>query len=248
MILFTIEKKYTLDMIKEKGPGKLSEEKITLRFFAGDFPTDIREKVDDILQTKWLEQSTNVHIDWIMPAGGEEATALTLLLASGDYPDVIYGKDLSTAQILSYAEQGILIPLNDYLEDYAPEYYKIIQENKNLAQAVTAPGGKIYAFPRTDGGLHVKTYFKMYTYTPWLEEYKTATGKGTPSTTVDFENMLKFYRDNDMNKNGKKDDEIPLLGYAGDNMVAYLIAPYQVKPRNNLLSSVFDFVLKFEKH
>ncbi len=43
------------------------------------------------------------------------------MLASGDYPDILYAAGLTTAEQMNYGEQGILVPLEDLIEEYAPE-------------------------------------------------------------------------------------------------------------------------------
>ena len=112
---------FSPDAVKEKGPAKLSEEKVTLTIFAGKtVPASVRENLETNLMTRWLEACTNVHIDWTIPSTADINTALNLSLASGNYPDVYLGVELTTVQVLIYAEQGILLPLNDYLETYAP--------------------------------------------------------------------------------------------------------------------------------
>lgn len=221
---------YALSDIQEKGPARLVDEPITLTVFCGsDVKTTIIDGIEDNLMTRWMEACTGVHIEWITPSGGDASTALNLSLASGDYPDIYWGVNLSTAQVLTYASQGILLPLNDYLEEYAPAFNAFLQEDENARNVCTAPDGNIYSFARTDGGLHVLTWRKMFVYKPWLEAYLNASGKEEITTTEDFKDMLVYFRDNDMNGNGDATDEIPLLGeYAC--MLGYLMEPFQNQP------------------
>ena len=95
---------------------------------------------------------------------------------------------------------------------------------------MTAPDDSIYSFIRTDGGLHVPTWKKMFVYKPWMETYMEATGRGVPDTTEDYKQMLLYFRDNDMNGNGDASDEIPLMGSMGRSPVNYLMAPFQLQP------------------
>lgn len=220
---------YTVEMIKEQGPAKLAEEKVELTFFAGS-DVRMRDVIETSLLTEWLEQRTNVHINWEIPSTAELGTSLNLSLASGGYPDVYYGVRLSAPEILTYAAQGILVPINAHMADKAPNYTKLLAENEAVAKTVTAPGGNIYSFPRTDGGLHVPTWRKMFVYKPWLEAYMEKTGNGIPETTQDFKDMLMFFRDEDMNGNGDLTDEIPLMGRADSTPVDYLMTSFQLKP------------------
>jgi putative aldouronate transport system substrate-binding protein len=221
---------WTLADIKEKGPSRLTEEPITLKVFCGaDVKPNIIDNIEENLMTQWMEERTGVHIEWIVSSGGDSVTALNMSLASGDYPDIYWGVDISNAQVISYAAQGILQPLNDYLEEYAPGLSAYLAENEMGRLTLTAPNGNIYAFPRTDGGLHVLTWRKMNVYKPWLEAYMNATGKGEPATIAEFKDMLIFFRDNDMNGNGDPSDEIPVLG-TYDYLMGYMMEPFQNVP------------------
>ena len=227
----------TLDDIIEKGPDRLTEEKITFRVFAGSsVKSQVRDNMDENLMTQWYESKTNVHIDWEVPPTNEITTKLNLSLASNDYPDMYYGVSMNTAQTLLYAEQGVLIPLNPYLEEYAPDYYRALQEDPDLAAAMTAPDGNIYAFPRTDEGMYLKTYGKLWAYKPWLEKL----GMDVPTTPEEFKAYLIAVRDNDLNGNGDPTDEIPFVAASGDysrnyNPLSYLMTPFQKFPYHSRL-------------
>lgn len=209
-------------VFKEIGPDKITDEPITLKVFAS-----VKTNIEDMAtnqQTIWYEEKTGVHIEWIIPAAEDFETKLNLSFASGDYPDMYWGVNLSTAQTRMYADQGILIPLNDYLEEYAPDYAQVLKDYPDVAQAVTDPDGNVYSFARTDAGLHMRSWNKMFVYEPWL----TQLGMEMPSTTEEFKDFLIAVRDNDMNGNGDTTDEIPLMGSTANSMVEYLMGAFEV--------------------
>lgn len=67
-----------------------------------------------------LEEQTNVHIEWNMSSedGWDEKKGL---LFAGELPDAFYGQGILTdVDVIKYASQGILIPLEDMIEKYCP--------------------------------------------------------------------------------------------------------------------------------
>lgn len=228
---------FTTADVQEIGPGKLSEEKLTLRVFGGsNVKNQIRDNMDNNLMTRWLEEKTNVHLNWELPASAEINTKLNLSLASGDYPDMYYGVNLSTAQTLLYAEEGVLLPLNDYLEQYAPDYYKLLQENPEFAQVATAPDGNIYSFLRTDAGLHQYSIGKLFLNQEWFEK---SGWDHEPATPEELKEYLLYIKEHDMNGNGDPTDEIPLIAPINDgkayNVLRYLMSPFQIMPYHTKL-------------
>ena len=68
--------------------------------------------------TKWAEEQTGIHVEfeWVDFQSAEEQ--LNLLLSSGvELPDIILA-ELNSAQLIQYGGEGLLIPLNDLLEQY----------------------------------------------------------------------------------------------------------------------------------
>ncbi len=79
---------------------------------------------NDMELFKRMEELTNIHIDWDQIPQAEYDEKKNLLLAaaaSAELPDGFFGKySLSSSDIVTYGSQGILIPLNDLIDQYAP--------------------------------------------------------------------------------------------------------------------------------
>src|SRR5581483_8458520 len=69
--------------------------------------------------TKYVEKTFNMNIKWVL-APNDPGTKQSLLLASGDYPAVFWSGGFTPAQELQYGKQGVLVPLNQYIQKYAP--------------------------------------------------------------------------------------------------------------------------------
>ena len=67
-----------------------------------------------------LEENTGVHVEWNMSSqdGWKEKKGL---LFAGELPDAFYGQAILTdVDVIKYGSQRMLIPLNDLIEQYAP--------------------------------------------------------------------------------------------------------------------------------
>lgn len=187
--------------------------------------------------TQWFEEKTGVHINWIEVANAESATLFNTSIASGDYPD-IYMRGSSGAELIQYAEDGVIIPLNDLIDEYGYYLNQRLEEMPGLREEVTAPDGNIYSFPLVSYNLYGASPNKMWVYREWLERYMNETGAEQPRTPEELEQMMLFFRDNDMNGNGDTTDEIVLTGqynygYDGGNPVYYLLNAFAFVPSYN---------------
>ena len=74
-------------------------------------------------------------------------TQFNLIVASGDYPDVMCGVDKYYAGGLMKAyEEEVIITLDDYIADCMPEYWNLIHEDPTLLKAVTADNSSFMAW------------------------------------------------------------------------------------------------------
>lgn len=154
---------------------------------------------------KQLEEETNIHIEWVTYLETEAAEKFKLLMASGDYPDAfIGGLGGDDSDVISYGSQGIYIPLNDLISENAANFNRRLNEEyPDVTKMITAPDGNIYAMP---GVLYNPViYNSTYINKKWLE----VIGAQVPATTQEFEEVLKKFKTEDPNGNGKT-DEIPL--------------------------------------
>ena len=192
--------------IQRAEPVKLTEEPITFRVF---IPADtLVEDISTNKFTKWYEEKTNVHIEWDVVPAADTETRKNLILSSGEeLPDIFYFAGLSTAQQVRFGSQGILLPLNDLIEEYAPLVKSMFEYNNMFEKAVTAPDGNIYALPAVIEVYHMQFRQKFYINQKWLDTL----GLDTPQTTDEFAEVMRAFKTQDPNGNGLE-DEIPISG------------------------------------
>lgn len=156
---------------------------------------------NDMSSMKEYEKSTNIKVDFqTVPFNGWEEKK-NILLSGGDVPDAFFKSQLSNADIVNYGGQGVLIPLNDLIEEYAPNVQAMFEEFPEVKRTLTAPDGNIYTLPQISNYLANRIY-QGWINKAWLDEL----GLDVPETTDEYFEALKAFRDEDPNGNGKADE------------------------------------------
>lgn len=159
----------------------------------------------------WRERLTNVKVDFIETTRTEARTKLSVMLASGDYPDIVFGMSgsgLSAQDVSRYGEQGVFIPLNGLIEKYGYETSRMLEADPEIRKAITSPDGNIYALPLVAmDDYHLTMRQKAFINKSWLD----ALGLAVPTTVDEFYRVMKAFKEGDPNGNGLA-DEIPMTG------------------------------------
>lgn len=152
-----------------------------------------------------MEKLTNVKFNYNTPPSSDYAEKKNLAFASGEIPEVFFGGQLTTDDEITYGQQGILIPLEGLIEKYAPNIRKVLDENPEIKQSITAPDGHIYALPGVNQAPIAKLT-SMWINGHWMQKLGITEA---PRTTDEMYKMLKDFKEKDPNGNGEA-DEIPL--------------------------------------
>ena len=191
--------------------------------FIGDF--------NDNKATHYYEEMTGVHIEWIQVPQQDKQQKMSLMLASGsDLPDV-FSTGLSFEQVILYGSQGLFIPMNDLIDQYGFGINKLFQLEPNARSVITAPDDNIYALPVYNDCYHCRYAQRAWINVDWLQRL----GLEMPQTTEELVTVLRAFKENDANGNGKS-DEIPLLSHNASgwhsDTTAFLMNPFTFNPGN----------------
>lgn len=159
----------------------------------------------------WIEEQTNVRLEIVNQVTGEEGkTERNLMMSDPDsIPDILLTNwSKSEAQI--YADQGLIIPLNEYLEN-CENFNKLVEEVPGRIKELTLADGNLYNISNYSACFHCQYDNRMYIYKPWVD--KLMDGK-MPETTEELYEYLKKVKTEDPNGNGVA-DEIPMSGHLG---------------------------------
>ncbi|WP_199613969.1 extracellular solute-binding protein [Paenibacillus alkalitolerans] len=154
----------------------------------GSMPEKLKE-----MQQMYIEE-LGIEPIAIVPPKGSESEKLNLMLGSNDEIDTFQGNwD-------DYASKGAIIPLNDLLDQHG-------QDIKNAWPAeawvnMTDKEGNIWGIPRGTPSVH----YPIWIRTDWLNKLNLE----MPKNLDELEAVLKAFKENDPDGNGK-DDTIPMM-------------------------------------
>ena len=196
--------------VSDKAPGEMPivDEPITLSIFFQQEPQVL--DYEDNKLTKFLEEKTNIHIEWNLVLSKDKDQKLNLLLATGqDLPDVFMG-GMTTALLVDYAGQGLVVPLNDYIDNSSKWFVEMLEDLPEVKKMITAPDGNIYGLPSINTERPNMMPYRCWINQTWLDNL----GLEMPTTTDEFKSVLEAFKTQDPNGNGQA-DEIAFMGASG---------------------------------
>ena len=215
----------------EPGATPIANEVVTVRIFA---PQDGEYSRAENLQTKELEEKLGIKIEWVIAPTGSTREKLNLLFAgqNAEGVDLVLvgvGERLDMVTEAQLASQGLILPLTEYYDTISVGYKQAFEDLPGMREYITHPDGNIYSLPNVDGSLHVQYQLKCWINQKWLDNL----GLATPTTTEEFYQVMKAFKEQDANGNGDPNDEIPLS--TSKNGVSamidgFLMAPFQLTP------------------
>ncbi len=190
---------------------------------------------------KNLEAETNVIIDWNMSSDDGWNEKKSLLFASNMLPDAFYGQYILTdVDITKYAAQGMLIPLNDLIDQYMPNLKAILDSHPQYKKQLIAPDGNIYAIPSINE-LNPTTHDHLFINKTWLD----ALGLEVPETMEEFVAVLEAFKTQDPNGNGDPNDEIPFtFRYSSTDLYNRQQGIQSMFGQFGLLDDIYHFVVE----
>lgn len=197
----------------EKSPGNegaASGQPVTISVFA-DQDTANNQDLATNAFSKTVEEKFNIKFNWTTVPFDGAPEKRQISLASGDYPDLFllvpWVDYFSQNDLLRYGQQGVILPLNDLIDQYAPNIKKTLEDNPGYKAMNVAPDGNIYGLNGLSDTYHATYPNKLWVNTKWMKQLNI----DTPKTTEDFKKMLEAFKNDDPNGNGKP-DEVPLSG------------------------------------
>jgi len=178
------------------------KEPITLRFMVRQ--TAVQPPHEEIYVWQEYEKMTGVKIEWINVPDTDLSEKRNLAIASGDLPDAFIRCLFSDLDVLRYGEQGIFIELNDLIDKYAPNLKACMEKYPEVGRGLPEYNGKIYATPVLYDSEPILMGTRLFIRKTWVDKL----GLSMPTTTDELYKVLKAFKEQDPNGNGKP-DEIP---------------------------------------
>lgn len=154
-----------------------------------------------------VEKRTGVKIRWEVSHYSQYNAAMqTKLVAAKDVPDIFaLPVDLQVA-----IESDLIEPLDDLIDRYAPNIKRFLADNPTEAKKMKAYDGKLYALSSVTTGGEYLDPFGLLIRKDWLNKLRLP----EPRTLDEWYAVLKAFKEQDPNGNGKP-DEIPFMPHYG---------------------------------
>jgi len=204
-------------------------EPVKLDIVAG-LPAGSHPDWNDVMLFNEYEKKTGIDIEWQMISTSVLNEQRNIILASGELPDVFYAAGIPDGDVMKYGQQGMFIPLNDLIDNYAPNIKKLLDENPDIRKGLTMPDGNIYSIPRVYDPAFTSVLInpKQWINTKWAETLNLK----LPETTDEFYDYLKAIKEGDPNGNGKA-DEIPFGADGIGRLTKYLYGAWGLQNRGS---------------
>ena len=215
-----VRKEYDPDnFIADTSNPQIVKEKVTIKMFVPRH--SLHSDYEDMRLFKEMEEITNIHVDFV-EANTESYNELRAANWEDESIDAFLFWNTLEEQT-TYASLGMIQPIGDLIDQYAPNYKKLMDENPEIEKRTTLGDGKIYSFASLNTVPRDLT-FKQFINQEWLD----ALNLEMPTTIDEFYDVLVAFKTQDPNGNGFA-DEIPLSS----------VGLYQTR---NFLMSAFGYV------
>lgn len=166
--------------------------------FITSAPATTTQEPNEKLIFQRLEEQTNVHIDWTCFVSDQFADKKNLALAQfGNLPDGLFNAGMSDYDLLRYAKQGIIIPLENLIDKYMPNLQAVFEKYPEYRTMCTAPDGHIYSFPWIEQLGEGKEAIQAIGDIPYInKKWLDCLGLEIPTTVDELEQVLIAFRDN----------------------------------------------------
>lgn len=139
-----------------------------------------------------LMKKTGADIKFIHPAAGMENEQFNVMIASGDYPDIMEANFTSYQGGPEQAiKDGVIISLNDLIDKASPNFKKYMKEHPDFDKMAKSDNGTYYTYPAIYGDDYLQVYQGPIVRKDILDKL----GLQRPETIDDWTNMLKAMKE-----------------------------------------------------
>lgn len=174
---------------------------------------------------KKIQENLGVELEFITPAAGSEKEQFNIFMTSGEMPDIIFTgwsgfNSLFTDGADAYIEEGLIYELSDLVDQYAPNYKKLITE--------VMPEVERNSLYTDKGNMYQFGCISPYEEYAWMgllirEDYLEAVNMEAPETIEEYEAVLTAFKD-------QLGCEAPLLMGAVDSTSGYFLSAWGIAP------------------
>lgn len=123
----------------------ISDEMIEIDWWTGDigYLWSMLDDISENITLQELEKRTNIHINWTFAA--RDTTEVTLMVASGDWADVVdNANNTYPGGVSAGAADGVFLELTDAINDWMPNYKSYLDADPDLIRNSKDANGNVY--------------------------------------------------------------------------------------------------------
>jgi putative aldouronate transport system substrate-binding protein len=156
--------------------------------------------------------------------GSTDMTKVNAMLAAGTLPDAFMGIPFTRDQLSLYGQQGIFVPLDDYIETYGVEMKEAIKNYPDLKTLNKGTDGKTYTFTGLNDCYHCRVSPGRALIN---KKFVDKVGGKIPTTTEELRDLLKKFKADNPNGHG---DTIPFAAGVGNDIDRFFMGAFTYNP------------------
>ena len=158
----------------------------------------VAQSFGDTVYWQQLQERTGVQIEFqhVTDSGSNSTEAFNILVASGDYPDIIQYKWISYpgGPAAAIADK-VIIPLNDVFEKYCPNITAFLEEHPDIAKMISTDDGTYYCFPFLRGTSYENNPLLFSEGWVWRKDLLDKAGLDVPETPEELYEALVAFKE-----------------------------------------------------
>ncbi len=155
----------------------------------------------------WIREQSGIEVTMVPVPKSKAKDTINLLLASGQAPDLIW--EYNRNYIGQLVTQGVLQPIDEYIEKYSTSYKEYLKANPELLPYLTF-NGEMYAVS-SKRSMNAIANHAMWIRQDWLDDVQLK----TPTTMEELIVVAKAFKE-------KYPDSTPIVGPNGEDIYAAL--------------------------
>ena len=161
---------------------------------------------NNTVQFKEYENRLGIKLDATSYDSDTWKSKMTLLIASDELPDIMVNAGMDRLDLAKYGKEGYFLDISQYL-DVMPNLSAYLEKYPEYARHLTMDDGAIYGLEPLNTFTQSTKSVGIYISQTWLDNL----GLQQPKSVDDLYTVLKAFKEQDANGNGKTDDEIPMM-------------------------------------
>ena len=162
------------------------------------YPANTESNPNNRTIFKRLQEKTNVEIEWTAIQSDQWGDKISLAMANVDtLTDFVFSAGFGDSDLLRYADQGVIIAVEDYIDAYMPNLSAVFEKYPEYRSMCEDEDGHIWALPWIEQLGAEKTAIQTIGNMSFInKKWMDFLGLKMPETVEEFEQVLVAFRDN----------------------------------------------------